>query len=112
MAREDDVINTAGHRLSTGEMEEILMKHEMIAEAIVIGVADEIKGEIPIGFVTIKTEYLAKTDPKKVTKESVDLIREHIGPVASFKTCHIVPRLPKTRSGKYLRHIVRKMCNK
>lgn len=112
MAREDDVINTAGHRLSTGEMEEILMKHEMIAEAIVIGVADEIKGEIPIGFVTIKTEYLAKTDPKKVAKESVNLIREHIGPVASFKTCHIVPRLPKTRSGKYLRHIVRKMCNK
>ena len=111
MSREDDVINTAGHRLSTGEMEEIVMKHPLIAESIVIGVADEIKGEIPVAFVTIKTGYLASYDPKQVSRDVVGLIREQIGPVASFKHCHIVPRLPKTRSGKYLRHIVRKMCN-
>jgi propionyl-CoA synthetase len=112
MSREDDVINTAGHRLSTGEMEEILMKHPQIAEAIVIGVVDEIKGEIPTAFVTIKTEHLKTYDAKTVAKESVALIREHIGPVASFKHCFVVPRLPKTRSGKYLRNIVRKIFNK
>lgn len=88
------------------------MKHDKIAEAIVIGVADDIKGEIPVAFVTIKTQHVDSHCPKAVSRESVELIREHIGPVASFKHCHVVPRLPKTRSGKYLRHIVRKMCNK
>jgi propionyl-CoA synthetase len=106
------VINTAGHRLSTGEMEEILMKHPQIAEAIVIGAHDEIKGEVPTAFVTIKTHHLPTHCPKTVAKEAVHLIREQIGPVASFKHCYIVPRLPKTRSGKYLRHIVRKIFNK
>ena len=106
------MINTAGHRLSTGEMEEVIMKHSQIAEAIVVGVPDEIKGEVPVGFITIKTEHLGKHHPSTVSKEVVELIRHHIGPVASFKLCHVVPRLPKTRSGKYLRHIVRKMYNK
>lgn len=112
MSREDDVINTAGHRLSTGEMEEILMKHPKIAEAIVIGVIDEIKGEIPTGFVTIKTEHLQNYNSETILKETIALIREQIGPVASFKHCFVVPRLPKTRSGKYLRNIVRKIFNK
>jgi propionyl-CoA synthetase len=93
-------------------MEEILMKHGQIAEAIVIGAIDEIKGEVPTAFVTIKTEHLKTHCPKTIAKETVALIREHIGPVASFKHCHVVPRLPRTRSGKYLRHIVRKMFNK
>jgi len=88
------------------------MKHDKIAEAIVIGAADEIKGEIPVAFVTIKSQHVVSHCPKTISRESVELIREHIGPVASFKHCHVVPRLPKTRSGKYLRHIVRKMFNK
>jgi propionyl-CoA synthetase len=87
------------------------MKHPLVAEAIVIGIAEEIKGEIPVAFITVKTEHLNTHDPKKVSAEIVALIREQIGPVASFKHCYVVPRLPKTRSGKYLRHIVRKMCN-
>jgi len=93
-------------------MEEILMKHEKIAEAIVVGVADEIKGEIPVALVTIKAEHIRSHCPKTVARESIELIRENIGPVASFKHCHVVARLPKTRSGKYLRNIVRKMLNK
>lgn len=88
------------------------MKHSKIAEAIVIGVADEIKGEVPTAFVTIKSEHLDSHCPDTIGRETVQLIREHIGPVAGFKHCHIVARLPKTRSGKYLRHIVRKMFNK
>lgn len=87
------------------------MTHPLIAESIVIGIADEIKGEIPVAFVTIKTEKIKTYDPKQLSKDVVDLIREQIGPVASFKHCYVVPRIPKTRSGKYLRHIVRKMCN-
>lgn len=110
MTREDDVINTAGHRLSTGELEEALMKHDKIAEAIVISGPDEIKGEVPVGFVTIKSNF--SYDPATIAKECVNIVREEIGPVASFKTCYVVPRIPKTRSGKYLRIIVRKMYNK
>ena len=88
------------------------MKHSKIAEAIVIGAIDEIKGEIPTAFVTIKTDYLDNYSEKEVQKEAVALIREFIGPVASFKDCYVVKRLPKTRSGKYLRKIVRQMFNK
>ena len=107
MSRVDDIINTAGHRLSTGEMEEIIMKNPKIAEAIVIGVNDELKGEVPVGFVTLKSGQ--KADPKQIEKEIVKLIREDIGPVASFKLCYLVQRLPRTRSGKYLRGVVKKM---
>ena len=85
------------------------MKNDKIAEAIVVGGKDEIKGEVPIGFVTIKAGL--KVEPKQLEKELVKLIRDDIGAVASFKTCFVVERLPKTRSGKYLRHIVRKMYN-
>jgi propionyl-CoA synthetase len=78
----------------------------------VVGVADEIKGEIPVAFVTIKVDHEKTHRQHTVARESVALVRDQIGAVASFKHCHIVPRLPKTRSGKYLRHIVRKMYNK
>lgn len=88
------------------------MKHPKIAEAVVIGAQDEIKGEIPVAFVTIKTEYLKDESVKNVEKETVQMVREEIGPVASFKQCHVVSRLPKTRSGKYLRNIVRKIFNR
>lgn len=91
-------------------MEQAIMINEKIAEAVVIGAEDEIKGEVPVGFVTIKNGY--DYNAEKIEKEIVALIREEIGPVASFKTCHVVNRLPKTRSGKYLRHIIRKMYNK
>ena len=112
MSREDDVINTAGHRMSTGQMEQILMKHEKIAEAVVIGAIDQIKGEVPTAFVTIKTDFLKNYDEKQIQKDAVALIREFIGPVASFRDCFVVLRLPKTRSGKYLRKIVRQMYNR
>lgn len=88
------------------------MKHEKIAEAVVIGAYDEIKGEVPTAFVTIKTEFIKNYTEKEVERDAVKLVRDFIGPVASFKNCYIVPRLPKTRSGKYLRQIVRKMFNK
>ena len=88
------------------------MKHQKIAEVVVIGAIDEIKGEIPTAFVTIKTAFLENYSEKEVQKDAVALIREFIGPVASFKDCYVVKRLPKTRSGKYLRKIVRQMYNK
>lgn len=86
------------------------MMHPHVAEAIVVGVFDDIKGEVPVGFVTTKSGH--QVDPKKLQKELVAFIREEIGPVASFKICHVVEKLPKTRTGKYLRNIVRKMYNK
>lgn len=86
------------------------MKNPYIAEAIVIGVRDEIKGEVPVGFVTIKTGMTI--DAGALQKDIVSLIRKEIGPVASFKICHVVHRLPRTRSGKYLRHIVKKIYDK
>ena len=101
MARTDDVINVAGHRLSTGGMEEVLASHPDVAECAVIGVTDQLKGQLPLGMICLN----AGTDrpDAEVTAECVKLVREKIGPVAAFKLCIVVDRLPKTRSGKILR---------
>jgi len=109
MCRVDDVINVAGHRLSTGEMEEIIGKHESVAECAVIGRNDDLKGQMPTGFVVLKNG-VKKTDDE-ISIELIQLVRQEIGAVASFKEVHIVPRLPKTRSGKILRKTMRQIFN-
>jgi len=109
MARTDDIINVAGHRLSTGAMEEVLASHPDVAECAVIGVADQLKGQLPLGFVCLKSG-VTKPD-EQVIKEVVQLVRERIGPVAAFKTCTVVKRLPKTRSGKILRGTMQKIAD-
>ena len=109
MSRTDDVINTAGHRLSTGAMEEVLAGHPDVAECAVVGVADDLKGQVPIGFAVLKAGV--ERDAAEVGDELVALVRERIGPVASFKTARIVSALPKTRSGKVLRGTIRKMAD-
>ncbi|MCT4555274.1 MAG: propionate-CoA ligase PrpE [Pelagimonas sp.] len=101
MARTDDVINVAGHRLSTGAMEEVLASHPDVAECAVIGVSDTLKGQMPMGFLCLNAGTEKAHDD--VIKECVKLVREKIGPVAAFKLCTVVDRLPKTRSGKILR---------
>ncbi|EIC19743.1 propionyl-CoA synthetase [Thiorhodovibrio frisius] len=101
MSRIDDIINVAGHRLSTGAMEGVLANHPAVAECAVIGVADTLKGELPVGLVVLKSGI--DTAPEALQKELINLVREQIGPVAAFKTVIIVERLPKTRSGKILR---------
>ena len=109
MGRIDDVINVAGHRLSTGAMEEILASHPDVAECAVIGVADSLKGEVPVGLVVLKAGV--QRPEGEVTAELVERVRERIGPVAFFKTAAVVKRLPKTRSGKILRGTMRKMAD-
>ena len=109
MSRIDDVINTAGHRLSTGQMEEVLASHPAVAECAVVGVADEFKGQVPIGFAVLKAGV--DRPPEEVTDELVALVRERVGPVASFKTVAIVDALPKTRSGKTLRATIRNIAD-
>ncbi len=104
MARTDDVINVAGHRLSTGQMEEVLASHPDVAECAVIGVGDELKGQLPMGFVCLNKG--CDRDHAEVVKECVKLVRDKIGPVAAFKSAVVVDRLPKTRSGKILRGIM------
>ncbi|QFT64233.1 propionyl-CoA synthetase [Roseivivax sp. THAF30] len=101
MARTDDVINVAGHRLSTGAMEEVLAGHPDVAECAVIGVADDFKGQLPMGFVCLTKGVNRPHD--EIEKECVKRVRDQIGPVAAFKLCKVVDRLPKTRSGKILR---------
>jgi propionyl-CoA synthetase len=101
MARTDDIINVAGHRLSTGALEEVLASHPDVAECAVVGVADDLKGQIPVGFLVLKVGAAAKDDV--VVAEVVAAVREAIGPVAAFKSAVVVDRLPKTRSGKILR---------
>ena len=101
MARTDDVINVAGHRLSTGAMEEVLASHPDVAECAVIGVADTLKGQLPLGFLCLNTGTAKAADD--IVKEVIALVREKIGPVAAFKLACVVDRLPKTRSGKILR---------
>ncbi|MTW22341.1 propionyl-CoA synthetase [Allochromatium palmeri] len=101
MSRIDDIINVAGHRLSTGGMEAVLASHPDVAECAVIGAADQLKGELPLGLVVLKSGV--DRDKKTLIKELVDLVRDQIGPVAAFKTVAVVERLPKTRSGKILR---------
>jgi propionyl-CoA synthetase len=109
MSRVDDIINVAGHRLSTGAMEEVLAGHPDVAECAVVGVADDLKGEVPVGFVVTKAG-VTRGDAD-ICKDLVELVREKIGPVASFKTAAVVKRLPKTRSGKILRGTVKKMAD-
>jgi propionyl-CoA synthetase len=105
MGRTDDVINVAGHRLSTGEMEEVLASHPAVAECAVIGVNDEIKGQIPRGFVVLKAGI--DTGPDVLSAELVELIRAQIGSVAALRRVDIIGGLPKTRSGKILRKTMR-----
>ncbi|MEO1889207.1 MAG: propionyl-CoA synthetase [Cycloclasticus sp.] len=109
MGRTDDVINVAGHRLSTGAMEEVIAEHPEVAECAVIGVADKLKGQSPMGFAVLQSG--ANRDDAEVVKELVALMREKIGPVAAFKMATIVKRLPKTRSGKILRGTMRSMAD-
>ncbi len=109
MSRTDDVINVAGHRLSTGAMEEVLTSHKDIAEAAVFGINDELKGEVPLGLVVMNND--AKLSAKDICPELINLMREKIGPVAAFKLVACVPRLPKTRSGKILRGTMAKIAN-
>lgn len=109
MGRTDDIINVAGHRLSTGGMEEVLASHPDVAECAVIGVKDSLKGEVPCGFVVLKAGE--RRAPEIIEKELVELVRERIGPVAAFKLALTVPRLPKTRSGKILRGTMKKIAD-
>jgi propionyl-CoA synthetase len=109
MARTDDIINVAGHRLSTGAIEEVLAAHRDVAECAVIGVADELKGQVPLGLVVLKAG-VARPDAE-ITAEVVRMVREQIGPVASFKRAVVVKRLPKTRSGKILRATMRRIAD-
>ncbi|MEM6480973.1 MAG: propionate-CoA ligase PrpE [Pseudomonadota bacterium] len=109
MARTDDVINVAGHRLSTGGMEEVLASHPDVAECAVIGVTDELKGQLPVGFVCL-TKGVDR-DHGDIAKECVKLVRDKIGPVAAFKLTVVVDRLPKTRSGKILRGTMVKIAD-
>ncbi len=109
MARTDDIINVAGHRLSTGGMEEVLSGHQDVAECAVVGIADKLKGQIPVGFIVLKSG-VNKT-AEDVEKECVSLVRQKIGAVAALRTVMHVKRLPKTRSGKILRGTIRKIAD-
>ncbi len=109
MARTDDIINVAGHRLSTGGMEEVIAGHPDVAECAVVGIADAMKGQLPIGLLVLKSGV--DRAPEEITREAVQLVRDKIGPVAAFKTALIVPRLPKTRSGKILRGTMQKIAD-
>jgi propionyl-CoA synthetase len=109
MGRTDDIINVAGHRLSTGGMEEVLAAHPAVAECAVIGIADSLKGEAPCGFVVLKSGVT--TPHATIEKELIARVRDQIGPVAAFKLALVVPRLPKTRSGKILRGTMKKIAD-
>jgi propionyl-CoA synthetase len=109
MGRTDDIINVAGHRLSTGGMEEVLAAHPDVAECAVLGVKDELKGEVPCGFIVLKSGV--NRPPAEIEKECIALIRDKIGPVASFRLVITVARLPKTRSGKILRGTIKKIAD-
>ena len=109
MTRTDDIINVAGHRLSTGAMEEILADHPEVAECAVLGVEDKLKGQVPIGFLVLNAGVTR--DYNEIVKETIQMVRERIGPVAAFKTATVVKRLPKTRSGKILRGTIQKIAD-
>jgi propionyl-CoA synthetase len=110
MARTDDIINVAGHRLSTGGMEEVVAEHPNVAECAVIGIADPMKGQVPCGFVVLNAGV--NRDAAEIEKEVVALVRDRIGPVAAFKTVITIKRLPKTRSGKILRGTMQKIADR
>jgi propionyl-CoA synthetase len=109
MTRTDDIINVAGHRLSTGALEEVLASHPDVAECAVLGVADEIKGEIPLGLIVLKAGV--RRSDGEIVSEAVQMVRERIGAVASFRVATVVKRLPKTRSGKILRGTIKKIAD-
>jgi propionyl-CoA synthetase len=109
MSRTDDIINVAGHRLSTGALEEVLAAHADVAECAVIGVADELKGEVPLGLVVLKLGV--RRSQEEIVSELISLVRDKIGPVASFKVAAVVNRLPKTRSGKIVRGTIKKIAD-
>jgi propionyl-CoA synthetase len=109
MSRTDDIINVAGHRLSTGGMEEVLASHPDVAECAVIGVADQLKGQLPVGFLVLKAGV--NREAEDIVAEVVQLVRQQIGPVAAFKQAAVVQRLPKTRSGKILRGTMQKIAD-
>ncbi len=109
MGRTDDIINIAGHRLSTGAMEEVLSSHPDVAECAVAGVRDPVKGEVPLGFVVLKAGVTK--DQEAIASELIALVRQKIGPIASFKAAAVVKRLPKTRSGKILRGTIKKIAD-
>ena len=109
MGRVDEVINVAGHRLSTGAMEEAVLRHADVAECAVVGVEDSFKGQLPLAFVVLKVGATGSNE--RVVKEVVQLVRDHIGPVAAFKQVLLVDRLPKTRSGKVLRRVIRSIAD-
>jgi propionyl-CoA synthetase len=109
MSRTDDIINVAGHRLSTGAMEEVLSDHPDVAECAVLGVEDQLKGQVPLGFIVLKAG-VTRSEAEIIT-EVVKMVRDRIGPVAAFKTATVVKRLPKTRSGKILRGTIQKIAD-
>ena len=109
MSRTDDIINVAGHRLSTGAMEEVIAGHPDVAECAVIGIADQLKGQLPLGFIVVKAN--ATKSDAEIEKECVKRVRDEIGPVAALKTVIMVRRLPKTRSGKILRGTMQKIAD-
>ncbi len=109
MSRTDDIINVAGHRLSTGAMEEVLSDHPDVAECAVLGVEDQLKGQVPVGFVVLKAGVTRSNE--EIIKDVVNMVRDRIGPVAAFKTATVVKRLPKTRSGKILRGTIQKIAD-
>ena len=109
MARTDDIINVAGHRLSTGGMEEVLAAHPDVAECAVVGAADQLKGQVPLGFLVLKSGV--SRSGEDIVAETVKMVREQIGPVAAFKEAVIIQRLPKTRSGKILRGTIQKIAD-
>ena len=109
MARTDDIINVAGHRLSTGAIEEVLAAHPDVAECAVIGPADQLKGQLPVGLLVLKAGVARP--PEDIIAEVIQMVRDQIGPVAAFRTAAIVERLPKTRSGKILRATMRKIAD-
>ncbi len=109
MSRTDDIINVAGHRLSTGSMEEVLAAHPDVAECAVIGVADALKGQLPLGLVVLNAGV--QRAESEIVAELVQMMRDRIGAVAAFKQACVVARLPKTRSGKVLRGTMRKIAD-
>jgi propionyl-CoA synthetase len=109
MSRTDDIINVAGHRLSTGAMEEVLSDHPDVAECAVLGVDDPLKGQVPVGFIVLKAGVAKASE--QIVSEVVQMVRDRIGPVAAFKKATVVKRLPKTRSGKILRGTIQKIAD-
>ena len=109
MGRTDDVINVAGHRLSTGRIEEVLAEHAAVAECAVVGIRDEQKGQVPVGLLLLKDGI--NIDEATLVAELVQKVRDAVGPIANFKRALVVSRLPKTRSGKILRQVIRKMID-